>query len=186
MLSHLQPNRKILKTLINWISFNIMFSFFFQFKELSEIEDEVKTADSCEDIVTLVHACSNAEKYSNVSWRHNFTHFQTTVPSLDDVVAVVNLLDQMIALLQMELATEAEDVLNSLEDEGDSNPDDPLSLSDSNSPCLDILLSENIPAHILAASRMPVSDCSLMTSRFCVWRHQRINYCISIQYSRIK
>ncbi len=73
-------------------------------------------------------------------------------------MAVVNLLDQMIALLQMELATEAEDVLNSLEDEGDSNTDDPLSLSDSNSPCLDILLSENIPAHILAASRMPVSS----------------------------
>ena len=63
----------------------------------------------------------------------------------------------MIALLQMELATEAEDVLNSLEDEADSNQGDPLSLTDSNSPCLDILLSENIPAHILAASRMPVS-----------------------------
>ncbi len=27
----------------------------------------------------------------------------------------------------------------------------------SNTPCLDILLSENILAHILAASRMPVS-----------------------------
>ena len=65
---------------------------------------------------------------------------------------------QMIALLQMELATEAEDVLNSLEDEADSNHGDPLSLTDSNSPCLDILLSENIPAHILAASRMPVRD----------------------------
>ncbi len=78
-------------------------------------------------------------------------------------MAVLRLLDQMIELLQLELATEAEDVLSSLEDEGDSNPDDPLSLSDSNSPCLDILLSENIPAHILAASRMPVSDCSPKT-----------------------
>ena len=64
----------------------------------------------------------------------------------------------MIALLQMELSTEAEDVLSSLEaDEADSHPEsDPLSLTESNSPCLDILLSENIPAHILAASRMPV------------------------------
>ena len=65
----------------------------------------------------------------------------------------------MIALLQMELSTEAEDVLSSLEAEADSaeSEGDPLSLTESNTPCLDILLSENIPAHILAASRMPVS-----------------------------
>lgn len=82
------------------------------------------------------------------------TH-NTAVPSADDVVAVINLLDQMIALLQMELSTEAEDVLSI--DEGDSINEDPLaSLSDSSSPCLDILLSENIPAHILAAARMPL------------------------------
>ena len=67
----------------------------------------------------------------------------------------------MIALLQMELSTEAEDALTSMDNENEDNIDteaDPLSLSESSTPCLDILLSENIPAHILAASRMPVSS----------------------------
>ena len=34
--------------------------------------------------------------------------FQTTVPTADDVVAVLNLLDQMTSLLQMELQAESE------------------------------------------------------------------------------
>lgn len=57
------------------------------------------------------------------------------VPSADDVVAMTNLLDQMTSLLEVELT---------------KSKDDPL-------PCLDLLLSENVLAHILATSRMPVS-----------------------------
>lgn len=80
---------------------------------------------------------------------------QDTVPSGDDIVAVVNLLSQMTSLLQMEL--EAERQNNSLPYLKEDC--DPLeSIREPNSmPCLDLLLSDNILSHVLATSRMPVS-----------------------------
>lgn len=79
------------------------------------------------------------------------------MPSPDDVVAVINLLNQMTALLAMELAalTDESD-LPSLNNQYDSLlGSEPSSLG--TNPCLDILLSENILSQVLAASRMPIS-----------------------------
>ncbi len=87
------------------------------------------------------------------------------VPSGDDMVAVLNLLDQMTSLLQLEL--EAEEALFAACCEA-GDPDspsgldldrDPLdSLREPVLPCLDLLLSDNILSHLLATSRMPVED----------------------------
>jgi hypothetical protein len=81
------------------------------------------------------------------------------VPTPDDVVAVLNLLDQLTTLISMELSALAEDLefaslgSNKYDSLGGSEPS-----SLGSNPCLDILLSENILAHILAASRMPISQ----------------------------
>ena len=79
------------------------------------------------------------------------------MPTSDDVVAVINLLNQMTALLAMELsALSDESDLPSLNDQYDSLlSSEPSSLGIN--PCLDILLSENILSHVLAASRMPIT-----------------------------
>ena len=87
-------------------------------------------------------------------------NFQNTVPTSDDVVAVINLLNQMTALLSLELAALAveESDLPSLS--SNQNYDSLLGSEPSSlgiNPCLDILLSENILSHVLAASRMPIS-----------------------------
>merc|ERR1719411_1504875 len=80
-----------------------------------------------------------------------------TVPSGDDIVAIINLLNQMTALISMEIEALATDEaqLPSL------NTKDSLLGSEPNSlgmnPCLDILLSENVLSHVLAASRMPIT-----------------------------
>jgi len=86
-----------------------------------------------------------------------------TVPSGDDIVAIINLLSQMTALISIEL-----EALASLDiDEENSqlpslnNKYDSLLGSEPNSlginPCLDILLSENILSHVLGSSRMPIT-----------------------------
>lgn len=83
-----------------------------------------------------------------------------TVPSPDDVVAVINLLNQMTALLALELAALSDE--SDLPSLGSSNQYDSLLGSEPSSlginPCLDILLTENILSHVLAASRMPISQ----------------------------
>ncbi len=86
-----------------------------------------------------------------------------TVPSGDDMVAVLNLLDQMTSLLQLELqAEETMAAMAAQEEEGqvESGLDldrDPLdSMREPILPCLDLLLSDNILSHVLATSRMPV------------------------------
>ena len=87
-----------------------------------------------------------------------FFIFQQNVPSGDDIVAIINLLDQMTALISRELQALAADEsqLPSLNNKYDS-----LLGSEPNSlgmnPCLDILLSENILSHVLASSRMPIT-----------------------------
>ena len=76
------------------------------------------------------------------------------MPTSDDVVAVINLLHQMTALLALELAALSADEaeLPSLGTQYDSLlGSEPSSLGVN--PCLDILLSENILSHVLAASR---------------------------------
>ena len=90
-------------------------------------------------------------------FKSNFSSFQNTVPTSDDVVAIINLLNQMTALLAMELsALTDESELPSLNDQYDSLlSSEPSSLGIN--PCLDILLSENILSHVLAASRMPIT-----------------------------
>ena len=82
---------------------------------------------------------------------------QNSVPTSDDVVAVINLLNQMTALLAMELSALTDEAdLPSLNDQYDSLlSSEPSSLGIN--PCLDILLSENILSHVLAASRMPIT-----------------------------
>ena len=101
---------------------------------------------------------------------------QETVPTPDDMVAVLNLLDHMTSLLDLELEAErgssqvgdaAEATDAAVEAAADSNgggggesgePNlDSLPMVDRKMPCLDLLLSENILSHILATSRMPVS-----------------------------
>lgn len=84
----------------------------------------------------------------------SITTHNATVPTCDDVVAVLNLLDQMTTLLHMELSVVDDDALEfgRLDSGGDSS--EPVSLGVT--PCLDILLSENVLAHVLAASRMPI------------------------------
>ena len=90
--------------------------------------------------------------------------FQNTVPSPDDVVAVINLLNQMTALLALELAALSDE--SDLPSLGSSNQYDSLLGSEPSSlginPCLDILLTENILSHVLAASRMPISQGDLL------------------------
>ena len=87
--------------------------------------------------------------------------FQQTVPSGDDIVAIINLLSQMTALISIEL-----EALAGLDDENSQLPSlnnkyDSLLGSEPNSlginPCLDILLSENILSHVLGSSRMPIT-----------------------------
>lgn len=86
-----------------------------------------------------------------------FLFFQNSVPTSDDVVAVINLLNQMTALLALELAALADESdLPSLNNQYDSLlGSEPSSLGIN--PCLDILLSENILSHVLASSRMPIT-----------------------------
>ena len=97
------------------------------------------------------------------------------MPTPDDMVAVLNLLDHMTSLLDLELEAErgssqvgdaAEATDAAVEAAADSNggggesgePNlDSLPMVDRKMPCLDLLLSENILSHILATSRMPVS-----------------------------
>ena len=94
----------------------------------------------------------------------NLLLFQNTVPSPDDVVAVINLLNQMTALLALELAALSEE--SDLPSLGSSNQYDSLLGSEPSSlgihPCLDILLTENILSHVLAPSRMPISQGNLL------------------------
>ena len=89
--------------------------------------------------------------------------FQQTVPSGDDIVAIINLLSQMTALISIEL-----EALASLDNDEENsqlpslnNKYDSLLGSEPNSlginPCLDILLSENILSHVLGSSRMPIT-----------------------------
>ncbi len=71
-------------------------------------------------------------------------------------MAVQNLLDQMTALISMELSALEQDlVFDSLTQPDSLGGSEPSSLG--TNPCLDILLSENILSHVLAASRMPIS-----------------------------
>lgn len=74
-------------------------------------------------------------------------------------MAVVNLLAQMTSLLQSEL--EGQDSLpdeNAVLNHGSSSdPLDSMMARESKTPCLDLLLSDNILSHVLATSRMPVS-----------------------------
>lgn len=107
-----------------------------------------------------------------------------TVPSPDEMVAVLNLLDQMTRLLDLEMASPSSHATPhdsttpwppasrtmggtssgdpsptpSSESSPDSTPLTSLSplCRDLRLPCLDLLLSENVLAHILATSRMPV------------------------------
>ena len=81
------------------------------------------------------------------------------------MVVFINLLDQMTTLLQIELEKEITNgikkKLSMVENDDDAKEEDkennPLENENaSKSPCLDHLLAENIPAHILATSRMPV------------------------------
>lgn len=90
------------------------------------------------------------------------------------MVAVLNLLDRMTAILEIELVAAdaaadaaaesdpADGGAASAEEKGPlsavkASRDDSEPSSLTNTPCLDTLLSENILAHVLAASRMPVS-----------------------------
>ena len=89
---------------------------------------------------------------------------QETVPTPDDMVAVLNLLDHMTSLLDLELeaergsSSETAAVEAAAETNGGGEPNlDSLPMVDRKMPCLDLLLSENILSHILATSRMPVS-----------------------------
>lgn len=110
-----------------------------------------------------------------------------TVPSPDEMVAVLNLLDQMTRLLDLEMASPSSHATPhdsttpwppasrtmggtssgdpsptpSSESSPDSTPLTSLSplCRDLRLPCLDLLLSENVLAHILATSRMPIDDC---------------------------
>ena len=90
---------------------------------------------------------------------------QETVPTPDDMVAVLNLLDHMTSLLDLELEAERGSsseataaVEAAAETNGGGEPNlDSLPMVDRKMPCLDLLLSENILSHILATSRMPVS-----------------------------
>ena len=88
---------------------------------------------------------------------------QETVPTTDDMVAVLNLLDHMTSLLDLELeaergSSETTAVEAAAETNGGGEPNlDSLPMVDRKMPCLDLLLSENILSHILATSRMPVS-----------------------------
>ncbi|TRY73372.1 hypothetical protein TCAL_01536 [Tigriopus californicus] len=111
---------------------------------------------------------------------------QMTVPSADEMVAVLNLLDQMTRLLDLEMARPLVAPASTARRSDDlapwpptgtssgdpspapSSPSSPdttplTSLSplcrDLRLPCLDLLLSENVLAHILATSRMPIDDC---------------------------
>ena len=82
------------------------------------------------------------------------------------MVAVLNLLEQMTRLLDLEVTDNSNpDNSNDSNNEPASSSSDDLtpltSLSpmcgrDLNMPCLDILLSENVLAHVLATSRMPI------------------------------
>eukprot|EP00095_Tigriopus_kingsejongensis_P002016 maker-scaffold419_size176504-snap-gene-0.35 protein:Tk02016 transcript:maker-scaffold419_size176504-snap-gene-0.35-mRNA-1 annotation:"upf0518 protein gk23746-like isoform x4" len=95
---------------------------------------------------------------------------QMTVPSPDEMVAVLNLLDQLTRLLELELseACEASEALSPGSSPAGSRESTPLSSlgslgspldgRDGARPCLDLLLSENVLAHILATSRMPIED----------------------------
>ena len=87
---------------------------------------------------------------------------QETVPTPDDMVAVLNLLDHMTSLLDLELEAERGSsetaAVEAAETNGGGEPNlDSLPMVDRKMPCLDLLLSENILSHILATSRMPVS-----------------------------
>ena len=89
---------------------------------------------------------------------------QETVPTPDDMVAVLNLLDHMTSLLDLELEAErgssSEAAVEAAAETngGGGEPNlDSLPMVDRKMPCLDLLLSENILSHILATSRMPVS-----------------------------
>jgi len=90
---------------------------------------------------------------------------QETVPTPDDMVAVLNLLDHMTSLLDLELEAErgesssASEATAAADTNGASNGEpnlDSLPMVDRKMPCLDLLLSENILSHILATSRMPI------------------------------
>ena len=68
----------------------------------------------------------------------------------------MNLLDQMTTLISMELSALEQDlVFDSLTKSDSLGGSEPSSLG--TNPCLDILLSENVLTHVLAASRMPIS-----------------------------
>ena len=86
------------------------------------------------------------------------------MPTPDDMVAVLNLLDHMTSLLDLELeaergsSSEATAAVEVAETNGGGEPNlDSLPMVDRKMPCLDLLLSGNILSHILATSRMPVS-----------------------------
>ena len=87
---------------------------------------------------------------------------QETVPTPDDMVAVLNLLDHMTSLLDLELEAERGSLEATAVEAADTNgggePNlDSLPMVDRKMPCLDLLLSENILSHVLATSRMPAS-----------------------------
>ena len=87
------------------------------------------------------------------------------MPTPDDMVAVLNLLDHMTSLLDLELEAErgsssgnaAEAAVEAASGSNGEPNLDSLPMVDRKMPCLDLLLSENILSHILATSRMPVS-----------------------------
>ncbi len=89
------------------------------------------------------------------------------MPTSDDMVAVLNLLDQMTSLLDLEMEADkrlrdeegdaaAADAATEASESNGAPTLDSLPIVDRRLPCLDLLLSENIPSHVLATSRMPV------------------------------
>jgi hypothetical protein len=111
------------------------------------------------------HAGPTSRKARPFILPQEFLSSLQTVPSPDDLVAVVNLLAQMTTLLQLELEA-AEQMAKAVQDNDQCDQTtlcldsrDPLdSLQEPVLPCLDVLLSENILFHVLATSRMPVSS----------------------------
>ncbi|CAB4066761.1 unnamed protein product [Lepeophtheirus salmonis] len=70
--------------------------------------------------------CSLWEQLRNITSK-------TLLPNYDDIIICINLVDQMVHLLQLEILEEQLGY-----------------------PCLQLIMKENIPAHILGTSRMPV------------------------------
>ncbi|XP_040570381.1 FHIP family protein v1g243165 isoform X1 [Lepeophtheirus salmonis] len=89
-------------------------------------EDERLSEWNEETNVCYVTFCSLWEQLRNITSK-------TLLPNYDDIIICINLVDQMVHLLQLEILEEQLGY-----------------------PCLQLIMKENIPAHILGTSRMPV------------------------------